>query len=326
MKFLLTTTIAALAGLVAASPTPTINIGGQLNKRASPNDVCNIGYASTNGGTTGGAGGTTTTVTSFAEFSAAAKGDDKKIIIVDGSISGSGSVKIGANTSVLGKAGASITGINLTIKGVKNVIVRNLKLSKVVGGDCITVQDATNVWLDHLDLSGDLSVDKDYYDGLIDITHAADWVTVSNTHFHDHWKASLVGHSDSNADEDTGKLHVTYANNRWTNISSRTPSIRFGTGHIFNNYFDTITTSGINTRMGAVVLVESSAFVNAKRAITSLDSDIDGSAAVVDVDLGGSTNDAPVANAAPSIPYQYSVVGSANVRDATANSGATLAF
>ena len=80
----------------------------------------------------------------------------------------------------------AITGINLTIKSVKNVIVRNLKLSKVVGGDCLTVQEATNVWLDHLDVSGDLSVDKDYYDGLIDVTHAADWVTVSNTHFHDH--------------------------------------------------------------------------------------------------------------------------------------------
>jgi pectate lyase len=80
----------------------------------------------------------------------------------------------------------AITGINLSIKGVKNVIVRNLKLSKVVGGDCITVQEATNVWLDHLDLSGDLGKNKDYYDGLLDITHAADWITVSNSHFHDH--------------------------------------------------------------------------------------------------------------------------------------------
>ena len=80
----------------------------------------------------------------------------------------------------------AVTGINLTVKSVKNVIIRNLKLAKVKGGDCITVQEATNVWLDHLDISGDLSVDKDYYDGLLDITHAADWVTVSNSHFHDH--------------------------------------------------------------------------------------------------------------------------------------------
>jgi hypothetical protein len=45
MKFLLRATIAAaLATLVAATPTPTIN------KRARPDDKCDIGYASTNGG------------------------------------------------------------------------------------------------------------------------------------------------------------------------------------------------------------------------------------------------------------------------------------
>ncbi|KAL2161903.1 hypothetical protein VTH06DRAFT_7688 [Thermothelomyces fergusii] len=326
MKFLFTTAIAALAGLVVASPTPTVDVGAQMHKRASPNDVCDIGFASTNGGTTGGSGGTTTTVSSFAEFSAAAKGDSKKIIIVNGNISGSGSVRIGSNTSVLGRAGASLTGINLTIKDARNVIVRNLRLSKVVGGDCITVQAATNVWLDHLDLSGDLNVDKDYYDGLIDITHGADFVTVSNSYFHNHWKASLVGHSDSNAGEDSGKLRVTYANNKWVNINSRTPSIRFGTGHIYNNYFESITGSGINTRMGAVVLVESSAFVNAKNAITARDSAYAGSAYVVDVNLGGSTNDAPRAGGPPYIPYRYSLVGSGNARSATSGSGATLSF
>lgn len=47
------------------------------------------------------------------------------------------------------------------------------------------------------------------------------------------YKASLVGHSDSNSAEDTGHLHVTYANNYWSNINSRAPSFRFGTGHIF---------------------------------------------------------------------------------------------
>ncbi|KAI0444210.1 hypothetical protein F4803DRAFT_274782 [Xylaria telfairii] len=50
-------------------------------------------------------------------------------------------------------------------------------------------------------------------DGLIDVSHGADWITISNTYFHDHWKASLVGHSDSNSAEDKGHLTVTYANN-----------------------------------------------------------------------------------------------------------------
>jgi pectate lyase len=42
--------------------------------------------------------------------------------------------------------------------------------------------------------------------GLLDITHAADFVTISWNTFADHWKALLFGHSDNNAAEDTGKL------------------------------------------------------------------------------------------------------------------------
>ncbi len=44
MKFLFATTIATLASLVAATPTPTVE------KRAITDEKCNIGYASTNGG------------------------------------------------------------------------------------------------------------------------------------------------------------------------------------------------------------------------------------------------------------------------------------
>lgn len=123
----------------------------------------------------------------------------------------------------------------MTIKDQTNVIVRNLKISKVLAdyGDAITIQASKNVWVDHVDVSSDLNNGKDYYDGLIDVTHASDWVTISNSYIHDHYKASLVGHSDSNSAEDTGHLTVTYANNYWNNINSRTPSFRFGTGHIF---------------------------------------------------------------------------------------------
>lgn len=161
----------------------------------------------------------------------------------------------------------ALTGVGLTINGQSNVIVRNLKISKVLAdnGDAITIQASKNVWVDHVDLSSDLDHDKDYYDGLVDVTHASEWVTISNSYIHDHvsisicllreiplpfqkperrndiltrttsvqYKASLVGHSDSNSAEDTGHLHVTYANNYWSNINSRAPSFRFGTGHIF---------------------------------------------------------------------------------------------
>ena len=39
---------------------------------------------------------------------------------------------------------------------------------------------------------------KDFYDGLLDITHGVKYVTVSYSWLHDHYKGSLVGHSDSN--------------------------------------------------------------------------------------------------------------------------------
>lgn len=45
---------------------------------------------------------------------------------------------------------------------VSNVIIRNIKISKVLAsaGDAIGVQSASQVWLDHLDLSSDRDHDK----------------------------------------------------------------------------------------------------------------------------------------------------------------------
>ena len=202
-----------------------------------------VGYASQNGGTTGGKGGTTTTVASLAEFTAAVgkKTDTTaKVIYIKGAITGPAKVNIGSNKSILGTdSSASLTNVGLYVDKSKNVVIQNLKISKVLAtnGDAIGIQASTNVWVDHVDVSSDIDHGKDYYDGLIDVTHASDWVTISNSYIHDHYKASLVGHSDSNGAEDTGHLHVTYANNYWNNISSRTPSIRFGTGHIVNSTF-----------------------------------------------------------------------------------------
>ncbi|KAI5918171.1 pectate lyase [Camillea tinctor] len=330
MKF--TAAVALLATTVFAAPTPTED--GPLDartvqKRASITDAADIGYASQNGGTTGGAGGATTTVSDLASFTAAATSDEKMVIAVSGAITGDTKVRVASDKTIIGLAGSSIKGVGLTIKGVSNVILRNLKISEVLAaqGDAITIQDATNVWADHLDLSSNLDHDKDFYDGLLDVTHAAEWVTISNCYFHDHWKASLVGHSDNNADEDTGHLHVTYANNHWFNINSRAPSFRFGTGHIFNSYYEQILDSGINTRMGAQLLIESTVFANSgTKAILSQDSDETGYAVVKDVDLGGSTNSAPEGTLT-SVPYEYTLLGSANVKAAVAGVvGQTLTF
>lgn len=159
--------------------------------------------------------------------------------------------------------------------------------------DLIGVQGgSTNVWIDHngkltrswcivrrtlltvsrlalrfLDFEGSLSVDKDYYDGQVDITHAADFITVSWNVFHDSWKTSLIGHSEKNGAEDKGHLRVTYHHNYFRNVNSRLPSIRFGTLHAFNNYFRSVAGSAINLRNGAQGLVENCRFDNVQNPI-----------------------------------------------------------
>lgn len=187
-------------------------------------------------------------------------------------------------------------------------------MTPAVGGDAIAINHATNIWVDHLDLSSDRDHDKDFYDGLLDITHAGDYVTVSNTVFHDHWKCSLVGHSDSNAAEDQGHLHVTYHNNYWYNINSRVPSFRFGTGHIYNNYYENVN-DGINTRQGAQLLVQNNLFVGLSKPLYSTDG---GFAVANGNDFEGKQNQAPQGTL-NQVPYNGTVL-----LDAAAVKGAVV--
>lgn len=124
----------------------------------------------------------------------------------------------------------------------------------------------------------------------------------------------MIGHSDSNEDEDLGALHVTYANNHWHNINSRGPSVRFGVVHIVNNYYDSLIDSAINSRMDAQVLVQSTAFINTPNAIFSRDSKYTGYAIVDDVEFGSSENTVPEGTLTPeALPYSIPVLGSDSV-------------
>lgn len=156
----------------------------------------------------------------------------------------------------------------------------------------------------------------------MDFTHAADYVTVSNSYIHDHWKASLIGHSDSNSAEDTGHLRVTFANNYFQNLNSRGPSYRFGTGHIYNNYYDTVS-DGINTRDGAQLLVENNVFSGSKKPLYSTDK---GYAVATGNDFGGESNTA-LAGTLTKAPYTYTKIDAAKVKAAVVGTaGATLSF
>ncbi|KAI1475066.1 polysaccharide lyase family 1 protein [Daldinia sp. EC12] len=309
--------VALFAAFAAASPLDEAGARNTIARRQAA-EACSIGYCTQNGGTTGGAGGQTVTVKDVDSLTKAAKQEGPLTIIVSGTISGSAKVHVSADKTIYGESGSSLNGVGLYIRRAKNVIVRNLKISKVLAknGDAIGIDASSNVWVDHCDLSGDLSAGKDDLDGLLDISHGSEWVTVSNTYLHDHWKASLIGHSDNNAKEDQGSLHVTYANNHFYNTYSRAPLVRFGTVHIVNTFWDSLIGSGVNTRMGAQVLIQSSAFKNsAKNAVFFADSKETGYAVLDDVDLGGSQNTAPAGTlTAGSLPYPaIKVLGSAAV-------------
>lgn len=315
----------AVSALAAPMPSQIISKRACLTKRAaSLEDVATVGFATQGDGTSGGKGGKTVEVASLSELTAAVKGDDAAIVLITGPIQGNAEqVRIGSNKSVIGKdSSAVLTNVQLRVKDVKNVIIRNLVITKVVGADAIGIQKSSNVWVDHVDLSSDKDHDKDYYDGLIDITHAADFITISDSFMHDHYKSSLVGHSDNNAAEDKGHLTVTYAKNHWKNINSRGPSFRFGTGHIFNNYYENVL-DGINTRQGAQVLVENNVFIGSKKALFSTD---EGFAVANGNIFGDSQNTAPKGTLTKA-PYEVTLLPADAVKEAVVGSaGATLKF
>src|SRR5579875_1113703 len=311
--------------LIALLATALVGLPGRTVLKASaagvpaaaPADPL-VGFGA---GTTGGAGGPTVTVTTLSALESAVSGSSPKIVQVSGTITGDTNLMVGPNTTLIGLGStASLVGISVDITNVSNVIVRNLSISYVLAsdttGDAIHIQGggATHIWIDHNNLFSDLNHGKDYYDGLIDITHAADYITVSWNRLHDHYKVSLVGHSDSNASEDTGHLHVTYHHNWFYSVNSRLPSLRFGTGHIYNNYYQNVDDSAIHSRMGAQVLVENNVFRNVNVALTTTgDSPEDGFANARGNDYGGATVDITQVGTFTTAPYNYTLDATSDV-------------
>lgn len=321
MQWLSTLRVAVLAFAVQGALAAPSKF---MRKRADVSEVPTVGFAAQDG-TTGGSGGSTTTVSTLEDLIAAVEGEESKIVIIDGTITGNEVVRVGSNTSVLGASGAKLDGVGLRVYQESNVIIRNLVISKVLAeaGDAIGIQEASKVWIDHLDLSSDKDHDKDFYDGLLDVTHGSTGVTITYTYLHDHYKASLVGHSDSNGDEDVN-LRVSYGFNYFQNLNSRTPSFRFGEGHIFNNYFED-NEDGINTRDGAQLLIENNVFSGMDKCIYATDA---GFAVAVGNDLGDGDNtaEAGTLSAMPS-GYEYTLLDTAEVvSEVTSSAGATLSF
>ena len=209
----------------------------------------------------------------LATLTASKVADEAKFILKNRSFT----FDIGSNKTVIGEAGQDygFKNINPKISGT-NVIVKYLHFGDVIGddyfggkgNDALSIKGGQHVWVDHCEFSSSLTpkevdgvainfdshgfiVDlegenttpgekwkKDFYDGLLDISETSRFVSVSNSYFHDHWKACLCGGSNDKAESQPqgSQVRLTMYNNYFENIHSRQPLFRFGKAHIYSSY------------------------------------------------------------------------------------------
>lgn len=182
-------------------------------------------------------------------------------------------IRVGSNTTIVGLGQkATIRGAWFDVRGtatapLSNIIIRNITFQDTY--DCFPQWDPTDgaegnwnsqydsislryvdhVWVDHNTFQDVDTADStaptyfgrhfEMHDGTLDITNAADLVTVSWNRFLNHDKTMLIGSSDSGATAtgDRGKLRVTLHHNLYDNTGQRTPRVRFGQVHVYNNYY-----------------------------------------------------------------------------------------
>ena len=181
-------------------------------------------------------------------------------------------IRVGSNTTIVGlRRNATIRGGWLDIRGQAgvagsrtNIIIRNITFQDTYdcfpawapndgefgnwnsAYDSISLRDSDHVWIDHNTFEDVTTADStlpvyfgriyQVHDGLVDITNASDFVTVSWNRFQSHDKNMLIGSSDSAA-ADVGKLRVTLHHNIFDGIGQRAPRVRFGQVHVYNNLY-----------------------------------------------------------------------------------------
>ena len=213
---------------------------------------------------TGGLGGDTVIASTFNILKNYLESTVPLIVHVEDHIISTGTINIHSNKSLIGVTdSAHLEGIRIKINSSKNVIIQNMTFSKVIQFDEIEINNSHHIWINGCDFFTDMDHGSEYYDGLLDIKNAASFITVSNTEFHDHFKAVLISSGDDSF-QDTS-IRITFHHNYFHHLGSRTPLLRFGKAHIFNNYFKNCN-SGINSRMGACIRVEENYFYHVSNA------------------------------------------------------------
>lgn len=192
-------------------------------------------------------------------------------------------IKNKSDITVIGSSDSSANfGIHV-VGNAHNVIIRNMTIGLLQGGemaDSISIEGnstgkPSNVWIDHNTIFASLTMcagaGDASFDGGIDMKKGANHITVSYNYVYDYQKVALNGYSDSDT-LNVGSL-TTYHHNRFENVKSRLPLLRWGKAHIYNNYLNNVHNSGINIRMDALALIESNYFENVVNPVTSRDSD-----------------------------------------------------
>ncbi|MBQ1073119.1 pectate lyase [Micromonospora sp. C31] len=337
---LATTAVGAAIGVVAL---PT--------QEASAAAGAATGYATQNGGTTGGAGGQTVRVSTGTGIHTAlctrASSSTPIIIEVQGTINHGNTTKVSgdscstaagvielkqiSNVTIIGVGtGAVFDQLGIHIRESRNIIIRNVTVRNVKksgsptsnGGDAIGMESGVrNVWVDHatLEASGG---ESEGYDGLFDMKDDTQYVTLSYSILRNSGRGGLIGSSES----DRSNGYVTFHHNLYENIDSRTPLLRGGIAHIYNNHYVGLHESGINSRAGARAKVENNYFRNSKDVLGTFYTSEAGfwqvAGNVFDnvtwSSRSGDNNPAgpnPVSNTTVSIPYSYRLDGASCVPD-----------
>jgi pectate lyase len=236
-----TTVKIALATSTDSVPRTNMSVNTQVPDIGSLNAGV-VGYATVGGSTTGGGNAAATTVKTLAEFKAAVSDKNPRVIIVEGTITATNAVQIASNKTIIGKDKTAKIYGGIEMNGVNNVIVRNLNIQGVWpnsgAGDAVAVKgQAHHIWLDHLAI-------WDSPDGQMDITQAANYVTVSWCKFwytnasHPHRLNGLISAGGGTQPDDWGKLKVTYHHNWFADlVDQRMPRVMYGEVHVYNNYY-----------------------------------------------------------------------------------------
>ena len=272
-----TATAAGAIGVALSIPQASAATGGVT------------GYATQNGGTTGGAGGQTVRATTGTAIHTAlcsrASSSTPIIIQVEGTINHGNTTKVSgdscntaagvielkqiSNVTIIGVgSGAVFDQLGIHIRDSSNIIIQNVTVRNVKksgsptsnGGDAIGMESTVrNVWVDHVTLEAS-GGESEGFDGLFDMKDNTQYVTLSYSILRNSGRGGLIGSSES----DLANGFVTFHHNLYENIDSRTPLLRGGIAHIYNNYYVSLNESGINSRAGAKAKVENNYFQNSK--------------------------------------------------------------